>query len=82
MHDLLLIEAWKAHVYPLLAKHLAERVDSVTAYLLLYHEVTVANLLQVRGWGCGSASVDGNNATGLAGSCFARKGTAGHGIVL
>lgn len=47
VHDLLLIEAWKAHVYPLLAKHLAERVDSVTAYLLLYHEVTVANLLQV-----------------------------------
>jgi hypothetical protein len=47
VHDLLVIEAWKEFVYPLLAPHLAESVDSVTTYLLLYHEVTVANLLQV-----------------------------------
>ncbi|GLI58538.1 hypothetical protein VaNZ11_000280 [Volvox africanus] len=47
VHDLLLIEAWKEFVYPLLASHLAERVDSVTSYVLLYHEITVASLLQV-----------------------------------
>ncbi|KAG2431018.1 hypothetical protein HYH02_013547 [Chlamydomonas schloesseri] len=47
VHDLLVSEAWRQHVYPLLAAHLAERVDSVTAYVLLYHEVAVANLLQV-----------------------------------
>ncbi|GIM09072.1 hypothetical protein Vretimale_12950 [Volvox reticuliferus] len=47
VHDLLLIEAWKEFVYPLLASHLAERVDSLTSYVLLYHEVTVASLLQV-----------------------------------
>ena len=49
MHDLLVMEAWKEHVYPLLAAHLAEHVDSVSAYVLLYHEVAVANLLQVGG---------------------------------
>ncbi|EFJ47507.1 hypothetical protein VOLCADRAFT_91895 [Volvox carteri f. nagariensis] len=37
----------KEFVYPLLASHLAEHVDSVTTYVLLYHEVTVADLLQV-----------------------------------
>ncbi|EFJ40689.1 hypothetical protein VOLCADRAFT_31395, partial [Volvox carteri f. nagariensis] len=47
VHDLLLIECWKEFVYPLLASHLAEHVDSVTTYVLLYHEVTVADLLQV-----------------------------------
>ncbi|KXZ43602.1 hypothetical protein GPECTOR_85g332 [Gonium pectorale] len=47
IHDLLLIEAWKELVYPHLASHLADKVDSVTSYLLIYHEVTVANLLQV-----------------------------------
>ncbi|PNW79580.1 hypothetical protein CHLRE_08g358751v5 [Chlamydomonas reinhardtii] len=47
VHDLLVMEAWKEHVYPLLAGHLAEHVDSVSAYVLLYHEVAVANLLQV-----------------------------------
>ncbi len=64
VHDLLLIEAWKAHVYPLLAKHLAERVDSVTAYLLLYHEVTVANLLQVGAGGREAAGLEAHGATG------------------
>ncbi|GFR49693.1 hypothetical protein Agub_g11843 [Astrephomene gubernaculifera] len=47
LHDLLVTEAWQTHLYPHLAAHLAERVDSVTAYLLTYHQVTVANLLQV-----------------------------------
>ncbi|KAG2424422.1 hypothetical protein HXX76_014475 [Chlamydomonas incerta] len=47
VHDLLVTEAWKEHVYPHLAAHLAEHVDSVSAYVLLYHEVAVANLLQV-----------------------------------
>ncbi|GLC39562.1 hypothetical protein PLESTB_001626800 [Pleodorina starrii] len=47
VHDMLLIEAWKQFVYPLLSAHLADQVDSVTTYLLIYHEVTVANLLQV-----------------------------------
>ena len=32
-------QVWKERVYPHLEQHLAQRVDSVTAYLLLYHEV-------------------------------------------
>lgn len=33
---------------PLLRPHLATEVDSVSAYLLMYHEAAVANLLEVR----------------------------------
>ena len=41
-------QAWKERVYPLLRQHLADNVDQVVAYLLLYHESAVANLLEVR----------------------------------
>jgi hypothetical protein len=34
-------------VLPLLEQHLAEKVDSVAAYQLLYHEAALANLLEV-----------------------------------
>lgn len=47
VHDLLLIEAWKQLVYPHLADHMAERVDGVTSYVVMFHEATVANLLEV-----------------------------------
>eukprot|EP00873_Tetraselmis_striata_P028698 jgi/Tetstr1/448962/TSEL_036187.t1 len=47
VHELLAIEVWKGKVMPYLKKHLANKVDSVTSYLLLYHEATVANLLEV-----------------------------------
>lgn len=40
-------QAWKENLLPLLRPHLAKRVDSVSAYLLLYHEAAVANLLEV-----------------------------------
>lgn len=32
-------QVWKERVYTHLERHLVERVDSVTTYLLLYHEV-------------------------------------------
>lgn len=41
-------KAWKEKLYPLLKQHLAEHVDSSIAYLVLYHEAAVANLLEVR----------------------------------
>ena len=41
-------------MFPLLKQHLAHNVDQVVAYLLLFHESAVANLLEVRplagGW--------------------------------
>ena len=38
---------------PHLEAHLAEQVDSVTAYQLLFHEAAVANLLEVnKPWMC------------------------------
>lgn len=42
------LQAWKEQLYPLLKQHLAENVDSSIAYLVLYHEAAVANLLEVR----------------------------------
>ncbi|KAF8056136.1 Zmynd10 [Scenedesmus sp. PABB004] len=47
VQELLVIEAWKERLFPLLAGHLAEGVDSATTYLVLYHEAAVANLLEV-----------------------------------
>lgn len=47
VHDLLVIEAWKERAFPHLKAHLATKVDPVIAYLVLYHEAAVANLLEV-----------------------------------
>ncbi|KAK9839417.1 hypothetical protein WJX81_000945 [Elliptochloris bilobata] len=46
VHELLVSEVWRERVYPHLEQHLAQCVDSVTAYLLLYHEAALANLLE------------------------------------
>jgi len=46
IHDLLLIEAWKTHVYPLLVDELAGK-NNMRLYFILYHEATVVNLFEV-----------------------------------
>lgn len=38
---------WLDKVYPLLKPHLADSLDSVSSYMLLYHGATLANLLEV-----------------------------------
>lgn len=46
IHDLIVVEMWKERVLP----HLLEDVDhlaAVKAYIVLYHEATVCNLLEV-----------------------------------
>lgn len=40
-------QVWRERLLPLLEGHLAERVDSVTAYRLVYQEAALANLLEV-----------------------------------
>lgn len=40
-------QIWREKVLPRLMDHLAEEVDSVTSYYIVYHEATVANLLEV-----------------------------------
>ncbi|GAB4819300.1 hypothetical protein N2152v2_006346 [Parachlorella kessleri] len=45
--SLLLAEVWRERLFPLLKEHLAQQVDSVTSYQLLYHETALANLLEV-----------------------------------
>eukprot|EP00884_Botryococcus_braunii_P023017 jgi/Botrbrau1/939/Bobra.0167s0050.1 len=47
IHDLLVTEAWKEQVLPLTFSHLANNTDSITAYILLYHEAALANLLEL-----------------------------------
>lgn len=39
---------WRERVLPRLERHLAQRLDSVASYQLLYHEAALANLLEVR----------------------------------
>lgn len=46
IHDLLIIELWKEHVFPLLVDRLAGR-NTMRTYFILYHEATVVNLLEV-----------------------------------
>ena len=46
IHDLLIIEAWKESVFPLLRGRVAGR-NSIRIYFVLYHEATVVNLLEV-----------------------------------
>lgn len=43
---------WRERVLPHLEQHLAEKVDSVAAYQLLYHEAALANLLEVPALPC------------------------------
>jgi len=45
--DLLAAEVWKEHVWPRIQEFVANKVDSVTSYTLLYHEAAVANLLEI-----------------------------------
>lgn len=40
-------QVWKSEMLPLLQKHIAERVDSMTTYMILQHEAAIANLLEV-----------------------------------
>ncbi|KIZ06797.1 hypothetical protein MNEG_1153 [Monoraphidium neglectum] len=47
IHSLLVAEAWRERVFPLLREHLARRVDSAISWSLLFHETALANLLEV-----------------------------------
>ncbi|GAQ87507.1 hypothetical protein KFL_003580010 [Klebsormidium nitens] len=47
VHELLVIEVWKDQVYPLIAAELAQGGGSINVYLVLHHEATLANLLEV-----------------------------------
>lgn len=46
VYDLLLIEAWKENVFPLLIDELAGR-NNMRLYFILYHEATLINMLEV-----------------------------------
>ncbi len=40
-------QVWRERLLPRLERHLADRLDSVASYQLLYHEAALANLLEV-----------------------------------
>lgn len=46
INDLLVIEAWKEYVFPILLERLAGR-NSMRLYFILYHEATIINLLEI-----------------------------------
>lgn len=47
VHELLVMDVWKEKMLPMLFRHLSQEVDSVSAYLLLFYEANVANLLEM-----------------------------------
>lgn len=51
------MQAWKENVYPLLRQHMAQNVDSVLSYMLLFNEAAIANLLEVSWTAEGAAAV-------------------------
>lgn len=46
VHDLLVSEAWKDNIFPLIKKDIAN-VTSIKSYMCLYHEATIVNLMEV-----------------------------------
>lgn len=46
IQDLITIEAWKEHVYPVLLGDLAGR-NTMRTYFILYHEATLVNLFEI-----------------------------------
>jgi zinc finger MYND domain-containing protein 10 len=46
IHELVVIEAWRENVFPLLEKDVVKRGSSMRAYFTLYHEATLSNLLE------------------------------------
>jgi zinc finger MYND domain-containing protein 10 len=46
VHELVVIEAWRENVYPLIEKDVLRKGASMRAYFTLYHEATLANLLE------------------------------------
>ena len=45
--DLLVTEAWKDNVFPRLTKHFSLEGNSIKAYMTMYHEASLINLLEV-----------------------------------
>lgn len=45
-HDLLVLEAWKENIYPLLVDDIAGK-NNMRVYFILYHEATIVNMLEV-----------------------------------
>jgi len=46
VHELIVIEAWRENVYPVMEKDVLRQGSSMRAYFTLYHEATLANLLE------------------------------------
>lgn len=46
VYDLIVCETWKAKIFPLIKKDIVQ-TSSIKAYMCLYHEATIVNLLEV-----------------------------------
>jgi zinc finger MYND domain-containing protein 10 len=61
IQNLLVVEAWKDHLYPILQKHIAKKVDPLISYILLFNEAAIANLLEVHEPSCCKLAAVGTN---------------------
>lgn len=46
IYDLLMTEAWKENLFPLLRTEFT-KINSIRAYMALYHEASMCNILEV-----------------------------------
>lgn len=47
IHELLVMDVWRQKLLPHLKQHMARKMDSVTVYMLIFHEANLANLLEL-----------------------------------
>ena len=72
VHELIVIEAWRENVYPLMEKDVLKRGSSMRAYFTLYHEATLANLLETVFYHDYAAESVGNSIIELIDWCARR----------
>lgn len=46
VHDLLSAETWKAKIFPLIKKDVAQ-LSTIKSYMCMYHEASIVNLMEV-----------------------------------
>jgi hypothetical protein len=69
IHDLMLIEIWKEKVFPVVVEHLSD-FHVMKCYVILYHEATVCNLLELLMYHQSVAEEGGDEMTELLDYCY------------
>lgn len=69
VHDLLLIEMWREKMFPLVLERMSD-FQAMKCYVILYHEATICNLLEVLFYHQSVAEEGGDALTELLDYCY------------